>query len=271
MLRENLEKEEFPISTEEDKSTQKREITGGVTLMGAPVSWVAIFGAILGASSIIPVVVFIGGETAMLSLALSTSVGLILGPFGGFAAGLIGGIIGMFLAPTAYWAGPLNIFEMPLICLIAGLIANRKWIPVLLLQVGTIVLWTLVPWFIPGAPWDNPLLFLTPWYVYVGIIFNIALVAIYPLLPNWLNSKNPAKIAPALFITTWMAREVPHFILWVPFNLWYSYPAELNMVTSFVAMPAQVAVIFGISMILGTAILTGLSKTKLRKIPGAVW
>src|SRR3989304_733929 len=98
------------------------------SIRGAPLSWVALFGALTGVGSLIPVVAYpMGGGYASLStIVLFPVTGLFLGPWAGLVAGLIGGIIGMFVAPGAYPMGPMDVaLSGAMAPFVVGLLARR--------------------------------------------------------------------------------------------------------------------------------------------------
>ena len=92
------------------------EKTTTATIGGAPVSWVALMGALLGAGSIIPLIYYVeGGGYHSLSYAVIAIVAALLGPWGAGAAATIGGVISMFLAPGSTIDGLLTNFIGPAI------------------------------------------------------------------------------------------------------------------------------------------------------------
>lgn len=103
---------------------------GMATLLGAPISWVALFGALVGALSIIPMLFYLtgGGFVSAGMIIFAPLAGIVLGPWAGYVAALIGGLIGMFLSPGSY---PLGLIDANLsggfIALFWGLAADRKY------------------------------------------------------------------------------------------------------------------------------------------------
>jgi hypothetical protein len=98
----------------EHKTTEgEREFTGRAmaSIFGAPISWIALFGALMGALSIIPMIFypFGGGFASAGMIIFGPMAGLILGPWAGAIAGLIGGLIGMFISPGSYPLGFIDV------------------------------------------------------------------------------------------------------------------------------------------------------------------
>jgi hypothetical protein len=132
------------------ETTGAREFQGRgmATVLGAPISWVALFGALVGALSIVPMLFYLsgGGYVSAGMIIFAPLAGIVLGPWAGFVAALIGGLIGMFLSPASY---PLFILDANLsgsfIALYWGLASDRKY----------------AKWFIPWA---------IAWIVFVLIV-----------------------------------------------------------------------------------------------------
>jgi len=93
---------------------QEREFkaSSAVAIFGAPISWVALFGALIGALAVIPFVFYAeGGGFMSAGMGIFGPVtGIMLGPWAGFVAGFIGGVIGMMISPGAYPLGFVDVF-----------------------------------------------------------------------------------------------------------------------------------------------------------------
>ena len=75
------------------------------------VAWIAIYGAIIGIASYVPLIPYITGSGFLpLSISLAAIAPLILGFGPGIISALIGGLIGMLLNPAAYPFGLLDAF-----------------------------------------------------------------------------------------------------------------------------------------------------------------
>ena len=92
---------------------EKFEAKSAVSIFGAPVSWVALFGALIGALSLVPFLFYVNGGGFMSAGMgiFGPLAGVMLGPFAGFVAGAIGGVIGMFISPAAYPLGFVDVFS----------------------------------------------------------------------------------------------------------------------------------------------------------------
>jgi hypothetical protein len=97
----------------EQRTSEEREFTGKgmATMFGAPISWIALFGALMGALSIVPMIFypFGGGFASAGMIIFGPMAGLILGPWAGAIAGVIGGLIGMFISPGSYPLGFIDV------------------------------------------------------------------------------------------------------------------------------------------------------------------
>jgi hypothetical protein len=100
------------------------------TILGAPISWVAIFGALIGGLSFVPMLFYLtgGGFVSAGMIIFAPLAGIVLGPWAGFVAGLIGGLIGMFLSPGSYPLGPIDAnLSGSFVALCWGLAADRRY------------------------------------------------------------------------------------------------------------------------------------------------
>jgi len=95
----------------EKNSTEKvRQSTNRIG--GVSIAWVTLYGALCGVAGLIPIFPYVGGGGYVpLTTPLSAIAPLLLGPLGGVAAAIVGGVIGMFIAPAAY---PLQLVDVML-------------------------------------------------------------------------------------------------------------------------------------------------------------
>jgi hypothetical protein len=261
--------------TESAVTEQVREVTGkrGVTMLGVPISWVAIWGALLGVTSLIPVVIFVGSEGGNfpLSTALAPIVGLVLGPYGGFVAGLVGGTIGMFLNPAAYYMGVGNILDVAMAALVTGWIINKRWYFSAALIAAMALAFNIIPFYVLNiyTPPIDPAVHLAMWFYYVGLA--VLCVTGWNILPKWIKGTNPAKMFVAGLILVWVGVAPGHLMGWIAFDVLYNFPIASNILVGTYIMPIQRIEILVLGALIGTAILVALRRAGLRKIPGAAW
>lgn len=254
---------------------QPREVTGkrGVTMLGVPISWVAIWGALLGVSSLIPVVIFVGSEGGnfALSTSLAPIIGLVLGPYGGFVAGLVGGTIGMFLNPAAYYMGVGNILDVAMAALVAGWIVNKRWYFSAGLIAVMAIAFNVIPYYLLNLypqPID-PAVHLSMWFYYLGLA--VLCVTGWNILPKWIKGTNPAKLFVAAWIIVWVGVAPGHLLGWIAYDILYLFPVASAILVGTYIMPIQRLEILTLGALIGAAILVALKRAGLRKIPGAAW
>jgi hypothetical protein len=108
------------------------------------ISLTGIFGAIIAFSYLVPIGAAIGGASIFsLSWISETITGILLGPYWGGGAGLIGGIVGNFFKPSPIL--PLAIFFPALAAVEAGLIVWNLWPLAAVLLIGLIGVWFSLP------------------------------------------------------------------------------------------------------------------------------
>jgi hypothetical protein len=138
-----------------DQSGERKfEAKSAVSIFGAPVSWVALFGSLIGALSIVPMSFYTsGGGFMSAGMGIFAPIsGMLLGPWAGFVAGTIGGVIGMMISPAAYPLGFLDIIlSGSIMPLCWGLFQPKfyKWLLVVFPINAAIYLF--VPYYYPGT------------------------------------------------------------------------------------------------------------------------
>lgn len=132
---------------------RKFKAKSAVSIFGAPVSWVALFGALIGAFSIVPFIFYVSGG-GMMSAGMGIFApisGILLGPWAGFVAGMVGGVIGMMISPAAYPLGFLDVLlSGGLLPLAWGLMQPRYHKLLLLLYPLSVACLFFIPYYLPG-------------------------------------------------------------------------------------------------------------------------
>jgi hypothetical protein len=128
---------------------------------------VGIFGALIAFSSLVPLSIVIGA-TGVFSLAwvTQTLAGIILGPYLGGVAALVGGLIGNLISPSLF--GPIGSILPVIAAVQAGLIAWRHWRLATLTLSSFIILWFIALSLIPGG--------LVAWPVTIFHILGVAIL-----------------------------------------------------------------------------------------------
>ena len=133
---------------------RKYEAKSSVSIFGAPVSWVALFGSLIGALSIVPMSFYTSGGgfmSAGMGIFAPLS-GMLLGPWAGFVAGTIGGVIGMMISPAAYPLGFLDIIlSGSIMPMIWGMFIPKfyKWLLVIF-PINALI-YLIVPYYYPSS------------------------------------------------------------------------------------------------------------------------
>lgn len=243
------------------------------TIGGAPVSWVALMGALLGGGSIIPLIYYIeGGGYHSLSYAVIAIVACLLGPWGAAVAAAIGGAIALFLAPGTTIDGILWNFIGP--ALLAGLIVNKKWKWIFWVPLLGIVWYEFTPWYWPtysamGAL-PQPFLAFSPWYDAMSL--PLLLTVGRNMVPNWIKGNDKTKMFFGLMLLHWMAAQAMHLWGWTTWLMFfYPIPAYVVAVLEATSVPFERVMLQVISGVIGVPLLLSLRKSGLRRIPGAVW
>lgn len=254
-----------------------REFTGRgmASIFGAPISWIALFGALMGALSIVPMIFypFGGGYASAGMVIFGPMSGLILGPWAGAIAGLIGGLIGMFISPAAYPLGLGDVILsgvlLPVFWGLAKPHYRKFYIPFTLLW---IVYYFLTPFYIPGQAAGfgavrQPMYTLSFIWGPLGLIF---LILMQKTLLTWMKSPGTGKrlvgyilymvgpcsawLLPWIGVYFWFLHYAPDFAETNNWVAWYFYIVPISVATGIVAM----------------LLIRALEKSGLRQVPGSI-
>jgi hypothetical protein len=263
----------------ETKTSDK--VSGGMKgrIGGAPIAWVTLYGALCGVTGLVPIFPYVGGGGYVpLTTPFCAIAPLLLGPTGGVVAAVIGGVIGMFIAPAAYPLQVVDIFlNAVLPALFVALMINgnrfRKVTVPLFIVIG-IVGW-LVPFYIPGAAAGfgkvpEPLYFIMAALYWVPSTIIAATFVGTRLIPQWIHSKNRTQRYGGVFLAVVAAM----FVWWLPWTrpYWYlfNFSAELGVATH-VAYSWWVPALSAITAVITIPIVEALERSGLPKIEGAIW
>ncbi len=261
-----------------ENSQEEREFASSpmASLLGAPLSWVALFGALTGVGSMIPVIFYVGGGgyASLSTIVLFAVAGYMLGPWAGAAAGLIGGVIGLFIAPAAFPFGPIDIFVagvMP--ALASGLMARKsRWAALVVWIIGWAMV-ILLPYRLPGeaggfAPPPEPAYILSYWYSILG--FVMWLVWAFTPVGEWIYRDKPvAKQVAGFLWVAWLGTTLLN-VTWVPPQYYLlQLPAEGGIAMNHASFP-----LYLIASVIQGVIVFGLFRavlrTGLRRVPGSL-
>ena len=192
------------------------------------------------------------------SIYLEPIEGLILGPWAGFFAALLGSIIARAIKPTDLWM--FGVIAEPLGVLACGLMVKNRWKPLLLMYVIML-----------GAYFAHPLGRELPLWAILDIF--AAFVLIYPVTKICRNLFNeeakrlPFIVSLAAFIGT-VTDSLTRVFLLIPAGLYLilGWPTEV-ILTAFIAGAVD-SYIEDMLVVLVTFILGAPIIVALRKIPG---
>lgn len=262
-----------------DKTTEKVSTGTKGGIGGASIAWVTLFGALIGVTGLVPIFPYVGGGGYVpLATPLCAIAPLLLGPIGGIVAAVIGGVIGVFIAPAAY---PLQVVDViigaasPAILTVLLVNGNKLWkVSVPLFIVVGIAGW-LVPFYIPGAAAGfgkvpEPLYFIMAALYWVPSTIIAASPLGTRLIPRWVRSKNRAERYGGIFLALLAAT----FIWWLPWTrpYWYlfKFSAELGVATH-VGYSWWVPALSAITAVITVPLVEALERSGLPKIEGAIW
>jgi hypothetical protein len=256
------------------------EVRAAATIGGAPISWVAIIGALMGAGTLVPLVFYIEGTGYHpLSKALYVPVVAILGIWGGATSITIGGIIALFIAPGAASSFIVSLaFDYIMLGIIIGFILNGKWKYNVILWAAGAITYVTIPWIIPGQAFVESFGIVGPynfWPLFIASnwfdLSSIVIVLVFKdKIPMWIRSEDGKKMVAAIMLTVW-GSEISHLYGWGFWAIIYSQQAELIAILSAVSVPLERAVLALVGALVGVPLIRTLRKSGLRSIPGSAW
>lgn len=265
-----------PVNQKEAiNSDEKRyEAKSSVSFFGAPIAWVALFGALIGALSIVPMLFYVtGGGFMSVGMGIFAPIaGIMLGPWAGFAAGTIGGVIGMMISPASYPLGFVDVLLSGSFMPLAWGLLQPKYrkLVLLLYPILTLGLW-LVPYYLPGSAGGfskalEPQYLISTNYGWVGLLLFLFGA---PMIWKLLESENKQKAIVGLALNSFMA-----CVLWAMpwFYLYYwllRFPVEELMLMNTLAWinPTIPVVLAGTPI--AYFLLRAMLKGNLRVVPNS--
>ena len=262
---------------EQKPSQGDREFTGRgmATIFGAPISWIALFGALMGALSIVPMIFypFGGGYASAGMVIFGPMAGLILGPWAGAVAGLIGGLIVMFVSPGSYPLGLIDVFLsgvfLPIFWGLAKPHYRKIYIPWVILW---IVYYFLTPFYIPGQAAEfgavrQPMYTLSFIWGPLGLIFVILM---QKRLVKWMKDVKAGKRLIGYIL--YMVGPCSAWLLpWIGVYFWaLKYPPETAELNNWVAWYFYILPISVATGVVAMLLIRALEKSGLRRVPGSI-
>jgi len=247
----------------------RREIRGGggVTIGGAPVSYVAILAAIVAALAFVPASVVIGGTGAGWPLhdAIHPLIGLLLGPIAGPIASGVGILVGMVIAPYTS-LGPFGFLIGVGSAFAVGMVTRYgkwQWAAPVAITAALLVVYffqAINTGISPGVWLANT------WTVIVG-----ALLVSIPPVRLWfirtIRDENAGwlPLIVALYIPFFMGSVTGIMFNWVPAYAVNPWPPEVwqTVLPPVIALERTVFPLIG--ALVGTGVLAGLRRTSFVK------
>ncbi len=245
----------------------------------APVAWITLFGALTGVMALVPIFPYVGGGGYVpLLVPFSAIAPLLLGTAGGIGAAVIGGFIGMFLAPAAFPLGVVDVLltgVLPAVC-VALFVNNDRyfaWAAAAVLANG--VFSFLFPFYVPGqaAGFAAPP---EPLYSVLGAYYWLppVIVALSPigrrLVPGWSRAADRKVKYAGIYVAILMGL----FVWWNPWSrpYWYilKYAPGLA-VTTLIGYSWWVPALAAVITVITLPILEALNRSGLPKVSEGLW
>jgi len=247
--------------------------------MGASVAWIAVYAALLGAVSLIPLFPYPGGGGYLpLSVPMEAIAPLILGPWAGIIAAFIGGVIGMLLSPGAFPLGLLDVTltgTLPAVFVAFTINGDKFWKPFAPLLALNGIAYYLFPFNIPGpsAGFTSPdLLFylVHAWFWVPWLILYIS-----PLgrskIPIWARGKDRKRKFAGIYLGLLIGIMGWYLIwswpYWYILNLQYDFATTASLFGWSWALPVFTAITTAICI----QIVEALRVSGFPKIPLSIW
>jgi hypothetical protein len=260
---------------EDNKDTVRDfEAKSAVGIFGAPISWVALVAALIGAMSIVPFLFYpLGGGFLSAGIGIFGPVGgILLGPWAGFVAGFIGGLIGMVISPAAY---PLGLVDVTL----SGAFVPLAW-GLMQPRYRKIVVWafplvlvaaSIIPYHWPGAAIGlggvkEPANILQWSHGWLGmLLFWFLAPRIWKLYDSESQTKSLIGFALNMFMATvlWMT-------VWVfPWYMIIRLPFDVAVANSWANWWVTAIPMTLTSAVIGFFLIRAIRRGNLRRIPGS--
>jgi hypothetical protein len=250
------------------------EAKSAVGIFGAPLSWVALVGALIGAMAIVPFLFYpLGGGFLSAGVGIFGPIGgILLGPWAGCVAGIIGGVIGMIISPAAY---PLGFVDVTL----SGALLPLSW-GLMQPRYRKIVIWyypliliaaTIIPYHWPGEAVglggvSEPTNILQWSHGWIGMILYLFLA---PKIWDLYRSEKTSTSFIGFLLNMFMATPL-WMTVWVfPWYLMIRLPFDIAAPNSWANWWVTVIPMTLTSSIIGFFLIRAIKQGNLRRIPGS--
>jgi len=260
----------------------KTQSKGRLYLFGTPIAWIAVYGALVGVTSLVPILPYAGGGGYWPLATVIAAIGaLVLGPIGGAAAAFIGGLIGMFIAPPAF---PLGIIDAIFVVLmpevfiaLAFNMKKYKGALFLLTQGIATLIFFAVLFVYPGVSGGWPPVSFTQYFIpslYYWLLPTIVLLS--PIgtkyIYEWSRSSNARQRSIGVFLGSWMAMNAwyispSYWIYWIVF----AFPSTLLYLMAWGIYTWYMPLFAVVLSIIAVPIIEALRRSGMAKPPNVLW
>ena len=242
---------------------KKPGLFSGGAIAGVPVTYLAIWAAIYAVASILPAIPLVGGGTFGGQEFIVTLAGILFGPIGGAVAAGVGAIVATFVGPATAVLGLFTFLPHMVGALTTGLLMQNtrtSRIIVLVILILSLLAWPLLPLFsnigayvfMHGAYWPMHLtaiigVWLSPWAV------------------KQIRTFDPKRVPRGIAILSWTAYMINHIWISLGYSIMYPEGPE-QWVFAFWSgiVPGQRILLTVISVIIGSALVIGLHRARIR-------
>lgn len=260
----------------DERTSQERdfEAKSAVAIFGAPISWVALLGALMGAMSIVPFLFYpMGGGFLSAGVGIFGPVaGMVLGPWAGTVAGFIGGVIGMFLSPGAYPLGFVDVtLSGAMLPLMWGLMLPRYRKIVIWLFPLVLIIALIFPYHWPGEAvglggvQEPDRIFSWSWAFLGCIMYIVAAPRIWGLMRSDQTLRHVIGFVLNMFMATTLWA-----IVWItPWEFLVRLPPDAAVVNEWMNWWMTILPMTASSSVIGIFLIRALKRGNLRRIPGS--
>ncbi len=244
---------------------------------GASVAFIAVYAAITGALSLVPIFPYVGGGGFVpLSVVFSAIGPLVLGPIGGVIAAAVGGFIGMFISPATFPLGPVDvlltgIFPAFYTALAINADEDRYWLLAIISWVGTGIFASVYPYMWPGIEGTSwvPLVAILGAYYWLPWLI-ILITPLRTRIAEWARSEEPKM----RYIGVFLAALIGLMAWYLPWSLPYwqilSYTVEFG-ITVHIGYTWWVPTMAIITTLISVPVVEAMARSGLPRIPRAIW
>ena len=250
--------------------------TATTQVYGVAISWIVIYGALIGVTSLVPLFPYVGGGGYLpLAVAFSAMAPLIMGP-AGIVAAFFGGLIGMFISPAAYPLGLLDVIltaTLPSFFVTLTINNDKYWYFNIIIILAMGIWLSVFPYYIPGGAAFSPPP--QPWFLFVGFWYWLPwlIIEITPLgtkyIPKWARESGKYQYI-GVFLAMLMGLLVWAIPWFLPYWYLFAYPGALAY-AALIAYSWWFPTLSIIITIITIPIVEGLKRSGLPKIPMSIW